>query len=292
VILYGIDVDMDFLPTPSLPERGESEKSLALRELAPSEPEETLPERQLLYRAHGRKVFLSSEYPLDGKIPSPRWRYDVENRLSFFWKSDDAVVRYRVHGKADRALLTFWFVHLFLPFYLTVERWSSVLHAGAVESDGKAILFLAPSTGGKSTLTDHFLHHGSPLVSDDKVALYRRGEGFVAAAAHPYHRPYRRFETLGKRAPGFSGKFLPLGALYRLERSGPDAEIAILPIHGVDRFRNLRSHLLYQFPFLKAEQFCRMGELLGQVPFYRVVVPEGLDRLKEVREAILSHECP
>ena len=50
--------------------------------------------------------------------------------------------------KCSQALLAFWFVHIFLPMYLTLERGWDFIHAAAVEVDNRPILFIAPSTGG------------------------------------------------------------------------------------------------------------------------------------------------
>jgi hypothetical protein len=291
MILYAVRVVCDFDPVPPLPDRGETLRTLTLRSAGPfREFRQELRERFPLYRAHGREVFLHSDRSFGASGPARPWAYEVDGIVTFFWRGGGETIFYRLHEGGDIARLTFWFTHLFFPFYLTLERRSEFLHAGAVERDGEAILFLAPSLGGKSTLTDYFLRRGAPLISDDKVATYRQDDRFLVAASHPYHRPYRAFETLGQRADSSVDRLLPLGALYLLEPSPPDAEVAIAPIHGFARFDRLMPHFLFQFPFLRPEQFRYLGALLQRVPLYRVVVPRDLARLEEVRRAILGME--
>ena len=62
-----------------------------------------------------------------------------------------------------------------------------------VEVDEQPILFIAPSTGGKSTLGDYFLKQGHPMLSDDKVATFLHEDEFWAVPSHPHHRPFREF---------------------------------------------------------------------------------------------------
>jgi hypothetical protein len=54
-----------------------------------------------------------------------------------------------------------------------------VLHAGAVEVDGKGVIFTGPSGMGKSTLTAGFQRKGYPFLTDDLCAV-SNGNGFPA----------------------------------------------------------------------------------------------------------------
>ncbi len=64
-------------------------------------------------------------------------------------------------------------------------------------------MFIAPSMGGKSTLTDFFIQQGHGLISDDKVPTVIENGQFLAGGSHPYHRPHRRFEELGYHVDNF-----------------------------------------------------------------------------------------
>jgi hypothetical protein len=68
-----------------------------------------------------------------------------------------------------------------LPFASAV-RGFEVLHASAVELDGKAIAFVGPGGSGKSTLALRLSAAGAGLLTDDVLAIDGHGEGLVA---HP-----------------------------------------------------------------------------------------------------------
>ncbi len=288
MILYGTRIDCDFLPSPELPDEGEYTGILKLREAREGESEDGFREAIPLYRTHGRAVYLRSDLPFENNLPGQGWSYEVEGVVRFRWRTGEGEILYRLHEGIGAELLTFWLTHLFLPLYLTLERRVEFFHAGAVESEGKALLFLAPSTGGKSTLTDYFLRRGHPLLTDDKAATFFRGEEPLVAGAHPYHRPYRAFETLGDKASRYWDRFLPLGGLYLLEPAAPEAAVEIGEIRGFSRFDRLMPHFLFQLSFLREEQFRHLGTLLQKTPVYRIAVPRDLKRLEEVRSAILE----
>lgn len=58
------------------------------------------------------------------------------------------------------------------------------LHGGAVEWQGRAYLFLASTTSGKSTLTSFLAHSGFGYITDDCILLDR-----TSFAVYPFHTP-------------------------------------------------------------------------------------------------------
>ena len=118
------------------------------------------------YSAHGRKVYLYSDRALDGGETGQPWCYEVKDIVRFYWNGDERTIYYELDNKGEINLLGFWFIHLFFPLYLTLENMYDFLHAGAVEVAGKPILFIEPSMGGKSTMTDYFIKQGHLLISD------------------------------------------------------------------------------------------------------------------------------
>ena len=58
------------------------------------------------------------------------------------------------------------------------------LHGAAVEWNGKAILFLASTTSGKSTLTSYLTKNGFGYITDDCILLDR-----TSCDIHPYSTP-------------------------------------------------------------------------------------------------------
>jgi hypothetical protein len=60
-----------------------------------------------------------------------------------------------------------------------------VLHASAVEIDGRAVVFIAPSGYGKSTLAASFVLAGARLLCDDALVLEASGPGARVQPGHP-----------------------------------------------------------------------------------------------------------
>ena len=289
--LYGTRILSD-ISLPLLPgSEGESLWTLELRRDPPAELVDAIRCGFPLYRAHGRRVFFYSDRSFDESVPGQAYCYEISNVLRFYWRGGEGRIYYRFLNEGTPLLLTFWLAHLVLPLYLTLERRYHLFHAGAVEIEGRPVLFLAPSTGGKSTMTDCFLRRGHALISDDKVATFRENGRITVVPAHPYHRPWRSFEELGQRAERFVTRPRPLHALYLLERAAPDAPVTFEEIRGMEKLRVILPHFLYQFPFLKREQLAYLAPLLDDLPLIRVTRPWNLERLDEVHDAICTFDA-
>jgi hypothetical protein len=241
-----------------------------------------------LYRAHGRRVFLFSDRPVTRSASEQPWCYEAEGAVRFWWRSGTGMIHCERLGGTEWTKVEFWLLHLLLPLWLSLERRYHFFHAGAVEIGDRPVLFLAPSMGGKSTMTDYFLRRGHGLISDDKVATFRENGCIMVAPAHPYHRPWRSFEDLGQRAERFVTGIRPLHALYLLERTDAQASVALTEIRGMEKLGELLPHFLYQFPCMKREQLAYLAPLLSELPLIRVAVPWDLKRLEEVYEAICA----
>ncbi|MEA2047018.1 MAG: hypothetical protein U9O64_01070 [Campylobacterota bacterium] len=241
------------------------------------------------YRAHGRKVYLYSNRAFEGSELGQPWCYEVQDVVKFYWVGGERTIYYELGEKGDADLLSFWFIHLLLPLYMTLENMYDFLHAGAVEVEGKPIFFIAPSMGGKSTMTDHFIKQGHPLISDDKVPTFVHDGQFMAVGSHPYHRPYRKFEELGYRVDKFTAEFKPIHAFYELEGVGGDEDITIVEIKGFEKFDALLPNYLYMFSWLRPERLAYLSKMLNTIKVFRVEVPWNMERLREVHAAICEH---
>ncbi len=242
-----------------------------------------------LYWAHGRKVYLYSDHEFDGSEAGQPWCYEVKDVVSFYWVGGERSIYYELGEKGDTNLLSFWFIHLLLPLYMTLENMYDFLHAGAVEVEGKSIFFIAPSMGGKSTMTDYFIKQGHPLISDDKVPTFIQDGKFMAVGSHPYHRPYRKFEELGYRVEKFTTEFKTIHAFYELEGVDTDAEISIEEIKGFAKFDALLPNYLYMFSWLKPKRLKYLSKMLNDVKVFHVKVPWDMERLSEVHSLICKH---
>jgi hypothetical protein len=242
-----------------------------------------------LFFAHGRNVYVYSDREFNGSEAGQPWCYEVRDVVRFYWVGGEQTIYYELGEKGDTNLLGFWFIHLLLPFYFTLEDRYDFLHAGAVEVEGKPILFIAPSMGGKSTLTDYFIQQGHSLVSDDKVATFLQHDLFMAVGSHPYHRPYRKFEELGYCVKNFTEDFKPIHAFYVLEGAEGDAEITLDEIKGFAKFDTILPNYLYMFSYLRPRRLKYLSNMLNSIRMFRVQVPWDIQRLGEVHDAICEH---
>jgi hypothetical protein len=287
--VYGINLRSDIALPYELAETDPAADSIELRAVPPS----TLRDASLhclnFYSAHGRDVYLHTDRDYDGSEPGQVWCYEVEDVLRFSWRGGEGVIYYDLGAQGDARLLGFWFIHLLLPLFLTLEDRYDFLHAGAVAVDDRPILFIAPSMGGKSTMTDYFVSHGHALVADDKVATFRDDGRFMLTGSHPYHRPYRKFEDLGYHVDNFLAGRRPIHAIYHLDAAEADAPVAISEVLGYQKFDTLMPNYLFMFSYLRARRLEYLGSLLNAIRLFRVSVPWDMQRLGEVHDAITEH---
>jgi len=215
--------------------------------------------------------------------------YEVKDVMRFYWivGSDEIYVVFDKEGNSD--LLIFWFMHQLLPFYLSYEKKFDFFHAGAVEVEGKNILFIAPSMGGKSTTTDYFIQQGHPLVSDDKVATFIDNGKPIAVGSHSYHRPYRAFEDLGYYVTNFTNTFKPIHAFYVLKQAKATDNITIEALHGFKKYDALLGNDMYIFSWEKPDRLKSQATLATKLNVFSIQVPWDKNRLNEVYDAIIQH---
>ncbi len=242
-----------------------------------------------LYSTHGRDVSLSTDSTFGRSSPGQGWYLQVAGVVSFSWTGGGSTIFYHVLEQGTQALLAFWFTHIFLPLFLTLERGFDFIHCAAVEIDDKPVLFIAPSTGGKSALGDHFLKRGHPMLSDDKAATFWHENAFYAIPSHPHHRPFREFEVLGYRVDNFAASAKPIHAFYILEAGEPGSAIQISEVTGFRKFEELMPNYLYSFRFLQEQRLHWLAHLARKSLVFRVRRPWKLDRMQEVYEAICTH---
>lgn len=247
------------------------------------------PETIHLFSTHGREVFLHTDRELGGSIAGQPWCLEVQGVVSFAWTGGEFVIRCRECDVGSWPLTVFWFVHIFLPLHLTLERGYDFIHAAAVEVDEQPILFIAPSTGGKSTLGDYFLRQGHPMLADDKVATFLHQGQFYAVPSHPHHRPFREFEVLGYPVERFARRARPIQAFYLLERGAPEADVEIVEITGSRKFQALLPNYLYSFHFLHAKRLQWLAQLANQSVVFRVSRPWNLERMHDVYKSVREH---
>lgn len=206
--------------------------------------------------------------------------------------------------------------HLFLdhvlPRVLSL-RGRPALHATAVLLPAGVCAFAGPAGAGKSTLAASFLAAGYPLVADDCLALDDGGR-ILAAPAYPGVRlwgdalarlggpgeagaPVAHYASKRRWARGawrrtFPRAARPLARVYVLVRSGgPAARPRVERLPAPEALMALVGHS-FRLDVLDrdrlSEEFRALARVAAEVPVSRLHVPEGLDRLPAVRQAVLA----
>jgi hypothetical protein len=193
-----------------------------------------------------------------------------------------------------------------------------VLHASAVVVEGRAAVFLATNSGGKSSLAASLIQAGHPLLTDDVLPVERRSVTFRGRPGYPQMRMWpeqaRRFlghyESFEIVHPAFSKRRIPVGdgglgtfrnqptplaCLYLPERRDPTewgTEVEIIPIPHVEALMSLVGQSFVPHTVealgLQPQRLDFLASLVTQVPMRRIFYPEGFHYLPLVRRAILD----
>ena len=223
-----------------------------------------------------------SQTPFVADCPPCRWALEVRGVVTLIWDASRASISYLRGEGFEPSLLEYWVCHTFFPLVLALEERYHILHVGAVAVAGQAVLFLAPSFGGKSTLVGEFLRRGHALLSDDTLAVSPRSGGFDAVASYPFHRPHRKPQTLGERVANSVTTPLPITALYALELTPPNRPVTLTPLEGIEKFTVLAQSHFVAFESMRMRQFEMVGKMAQTLPLYRLGIPKDTRRLAEV----------
>jgi hypothetical protein len=164
-----------------------------------------------------------------------------------------------------------------------------VLHASAVEADGRAIVFCGPTTRGKSTLARALGEAGHPVLGEDGIVV-SLGD---PPTAHPGARGIRVRNgdrpgvTLvpdpGPREPDSC----PVEAVIVLGERGGELEVERLD--PAVALTALTPSLVHSGGIGSIGiAFGRLARLLGAVPSYRAAFPDDLDALPKAARFLLA----
>jgi hypothetical protein len=200
------------------------------------------------------------------------------------------------------------------------QRGEIVLHASAVQVNGKAVLFCGPSGAGKSTLAAALAQRGFPLVADDLCAIT------LAAGAAPMVQPDGRHlklwaqaiekldlaekrgapvrnrlekffvEPTGAPAEPMAGSLpepLPLGAVYALRETRPPHKSGIERPNVVDAALILRRSayrpLIVNRMGQKADYFRAATAIANAAGIFHLTRPLNFAALPEVVGGLAQH---
>ena len=257
-------------------------------------PVETLPferfSHSTLYQNNqNRYIALITDQQQSVVTDGQPWIFYVEDVVNIYWVNGEDAIRYCMIDPEQTEAMEYWMIHIVIPIFLTMRRELYFLHAGSVLIEDRLIAFMAPSFGGKSTLTNYFLQQNHPLVTDDKLGTFERDGVFYGVPSHPYHRPYRNPEDLGLKADSFGDGEKEITAIYMLEKSAPDGQIMIHELKGIEKFTRLHEGSEMNF-FMMNREFVRyLSKLANGVRVFNITVPHDLARLDEVYQSIKHH---
>lgn len=238
--------------------------------------------------AHGELLKAHSDRNSDSVEPGQPWCVSIDQRVQFSWVSGTREIRYHLLPDGDLPNLSFWFTHIVLPVFLASENLYDFLHAAAVMVDERALVLVAPTTGGKSTLANYFIQQGHALITDDKLATYVQGDHVMATASHRYHRPYRAHQEIGVEAPLSTDKTLPISAIFNLKRPPGATELDLRELEGAEKIAALLDNSMFAFKHRARSHFRFLYDLVSRVYVFEVLVPDELDRLGEVYTLIMN----
>lgn len=177
-------------------------------------------------------------------------------------------------------------------------RGMTCLHASAVEIGGEAVAFVGVPGAGKSTTAAIFAENGHSVLTDDIVALEKRGRCFMVLPGFPFLNllpesmallsgaaealPYvdaveKRRLMLDGRELRFQGQAQPLGSIYILgERTSDASTTTVDSVPPQEAIIELASNTFANKMLdaaMRAREFLMLGELVRTVPVRRLVAP-------------------
>jgi len=237
-----------------------------------------------------REIRYGYHHPIqETKGKKVEWTMEIKDVTTLVWFPEHQTIGYRKDRNFTASRLRFWVYHTFLPLLFQMEEIYHILHVGSVEIEGKAVIFMAPSFGGKSTITDYFLKQGHKLLSDDTLAIALQHDGtYRTIASWPFHRPYREPEVLGKETNAFVTEPLEIAAVFRLEKAEQDAAVEMVSLHGIEKFKTIHYGSFIPLGFLKDRTFAFHTDFARKTMVERITVPWDTTRLDEVYEKIID----
>ena len=200
-----------------------------------------------------------------------------------------------------------------LSFALVQQRFEP-LHATVVVVNDEAVAFLGGNAFGKSTLAACFLEAGYRLLTDDLLNLQESGDGIRAYPGPPRIKLFPRVASCFLHAiangvemnPDTKKLILPIDAHRSCSRPVPlKAIYSLAAPHDASRRRDVTIETLSPRQAFMAlvsaafnrtltgrqrleRQFGMMGRVTDLVPVKKLVYPRTLDRVEEVRDAVLD----
>lgn len=254
---------------------------------------------------------------VEASVVGPTWQLagqqfllDVPNVARFLLNNGDQIV-FAPESEAGAEEVPIFILGTVFGILLH-QREQIVLHASAVEVDGKAIVFCGSSGAGKSTLAAALVQRGYRLITDDVSAIT------LSDAAPPLvHSDGRQLklwaqaieklelaEIRGDRIRGCLEKFyvepreamteaLPLGAVYALVEARPSINPGIEQPNVVDAALLFRRHayrpLLVNRFAQKQHYFSAAAQIVNRSGVFRLIRPLDFAAMADVVSWLERH---
>jgi hypothetical protein len=194
------------------------------------------------------------------------------------------------------------------------QRGILILHAGAIEANGRSILFCGPSGVGKSTLAAGFHQRGYPFLADDVCAIAQVDGKPSVVPGFPRLKLWADvLKKLDKDkeqlrsvrwVKGLEKYFMPVDfqqktpvavkSIFILGTTNSD-KIEITPLKGAEKINPIINNT-YRLRFLnglggKKEHFRQCATVAAEAAVYRAIRPTHpflLDELMDIAEARFS----
>jgi hypothetical protein len=192
---------------------------------------------------------------------------------------DDELLEHRIASSALCVLLAL--------------RGDLVLHASAVEVDGRATLFCGPTQRGKSTLARALGEAGYRLPGEDGIAIELGGEEPIAFPGARGVRSRRRDEEEQNRTdliddPGAgTPPPCPVAAVVLLEERGES--LTVDQLEPARALALLTPNLVHSGSRRAiGDAFANLATLLGSVPAFAASLPDDLSLLYKSAQGLLA----
>jgi len=149
---------------------------------------------------------------------------------------------------------------------------AAMIHSSAVVINNVTALFLAPGSGGKTTVSK--LSTGYPVLCDDQVIIRKEGKGFKA-----HSTPWGMLIDNSLNAS--------LGGFFLLEQAEQFELIPLKPVYILNYFWN--EHFAYRFYLpksVKSQHFQFLYDIACSVPTYRLRFPRNYIDWNAIEKAI------
>jgi len=247
--------------------------------------------KSLLHKAHQRKVYIGSNDTLNKLNQNQQFCYEVQDIVKFYWIHNKKQIHYEILSNGTQLLLEFWFLKLFYPLYLTIEKSSLFFHASSTLVNNNPIIFIAKSMSGKTTLNNYFLQKKHKFITDDILPIFLSNDSINCTLSFPYYKPYRKDEHIGNYTSLFNNQFTPIHSIYILSPYHTKQTIDIIEIKGFEKIKVLKEHsLIYRFKFNREEQYKVLLRLSKELKIFSIHRPFGIEFLDKTYQTIVQHQ--